>query len=117
MNTHVSESIVRIVAEKSGITDDLFVAGKSGTLKSMETREAFLRNPLHKIVCNETPKHSSWLNQIEIWFSILVRKVTRRGNFTSTDDLKVKIKAFIDYFNKTMAKPFQRTYQGKPLTV
>ena len=58
---------------------------------------------------------ASWLNQIEIWFSILARKAIRRGNFTSVEDLDAKISRFIDFFNKTMAKPFRWTYQGKPL--
>ena len=58
---------------------------------------------------------ASWLNQIEIWFSILVRKLIRRGTFTSKQDLKAKIEAFIVYFNATMAKPFRWTYKGKPL--
>jgi hypothetical protein len=49
------------------------------------------------------------------WFSILARKVIRRGNFTSKNDLKNKLNAFIDYFNETMARPFRWTYQGKPL--
>jgi len=62
-----------------------------------------------------TPKHASWMNQIEIWFSILVRKVLKRGNFTSVDDLKRKVLAFIEYYNRTMAKPFKWTYQGKAL--
>ena len=76
-------------------------------------RESFLA---HRITFHFTPKHASWLNQIEIWFSILARKVIRRGNFTSTEDLKAKIEAFIDHFNKTRAKPFKWTYQGTPLT-
>ena len=55
------------------------------------------------------------MNQIEIWLSILTRKLLRRGNFTSVEDLKTKVLAFIDYYNRTMAKPFKWTYQGKPL--
>ncbi len=59
--------------------------------------------------------HASWMNQVEIWLSILVRKLLKRGNFISVADLKAKVLAFIDYFNRTMAKPFRWTYQGKAL--
>lgn len=117
LNIHQSESLVRYVAEVSEITEDLGVFGKSGILHNKASRAAFLADVSHKIVFHYTPKHCSWLNQIEIWFSILVRKVLRRGNFTSTHDLCEKMLAFIDYFNKTMAKPFRWTYDGKPLAV
>jgi transposase len=117
LNTHCSESLVCYVAEISGITDDLGIKGRCGVLNSMVTRAAFLTNPSHKIVFHYTPKHASWLNQVEQWLSILVRKLLRRGNFTSTDDLRNKVLAFIAYFNRTMAKPFKWTYQGKPLRV
>jgi transposase len=116
LNVHMSEGLVRLVARHCGIDEQtLGQKGKSGVLKTKASRKEFLSDPTHRIRWVYTPKHTSWLNQIEIWFSILVRKVIKRGDFTSKEDLRQKILSFIDYFNKVMAKPFKWTFTGKVL--
>ena len=116
LNTHQSESLVRLVAERCGLEGDLGEKGEAGVLRSMATRAAFLSDPTHRIQFVYLPKHTSWLNQVELWFSILVRRVLKRGDFRSTEELQARILAFIEYFNKT-AKPFQWTYTGRPLVI
>jgi len=78
-------------------------------------RKEFLSDPTKPIVFHFTPSHASWLNQIEIWFFTLTRKVIRGGDFNSVDDLQDKIIEFIEYYNKHLAKPYQWTYTSKPL--
>jgi transposase len=113
LNTHQSEALVRWVAEQEGMDEDtLGVKGKSGILRSMESRAAFLHDPTHQVVFYYTPKHASWMNQVEVWLSILVRKLLKRGNFRSLDDLRDQVLAFIAYYNRTMAKPIKWTYTG-----
>ncbi len=117
LNTHKSETLVRLVADLVGTAEEqLGVKEKSGILKNMETRARYLSNPEHPVYFVFTPKHCSWLNQIEIWFSILSRKLLRRGNFSSKQDLKEQVLKFIHYFNKVLAKPFEWNYGGKPCT-
>jgi transposase len=114
LNTHKSESLVRLVAQRCGVQTDLGAKEKYGILKSMESRASFLSDLERRIRLVYIPKHTSWLNQIECWLSILVRRLLKRGNFTSTSDLKQKLLDFIAYFNQTMGKPFNWKFDGFP---
>jgi transposase len=115
LNIHCSETLVRVVAAACGIDEPLGRKGRRGVLGSMASRQAFLSDPAHRIRFVYTPKHSSWLNQIEVIFGVIMRKVIRRGSFTSVTDLRDKLVNFIEYFNRVFAKPFRWTYTGRPL--
>lgn len=115
LNTHMSESLVRLVAKRCGIDDDLGVKGRRGVLRSLPSRKKFLSNLRHRIRFVYTPRHCSWLNQVEIWFSILARRLLKRASFSSLVELRDRLVAFIRYFNTVLAKPFKWTYTGRPL--
>jgi transposase len=118
LTTHASATLVLWVAALCGIaTESLGKKGKSGVLQSVTTRKEFLTDATHRVRFVYVPKHTSWLNQVEIWFSVLARRVLRRGNFCSTEDLRQKILAYIAYYNRTRAKPYKWTYAGRPLNV
>ena len=105
LNTHQSEGLVKLVIERSGLKfsdEDIGLKGKSGILQSMETRAKFLSDVCHNIQFVYTPKHASWLNQVEIWFGILVNRLLKRLSVKSTSELKNKILSFVTYFNETI---------------
>lgn len=115
LDTHRSATLVELVARRCGIQEELGVKGREGILKSKQSRRQFLEDPSHRIRFVYTPRHCSWLNQVEIWFSILARRLLKRSSFTSVDDLRSRALQFIAYFNSVLAKPFRWTYTGRPL--
>jgi transposase len=115
LNIHCSETLVQVVAEACAITEPLGKKGVRGVLRSVASRQAFLSESSHRVRFVYTPKHSSWLNQIEVVFGVIMRKVVRRGSFTSVKDLRDKLMNFIEYFNRVFAHPFRWTYTGRPL--
>ena len=106
LNTHKSESLVRFISEACELKDDLGVKGKSGILQSMDSRMEFLSNEAHRIRFVYTPKHCSWLNQVEIWFGILSRKMLKRGSFKSKDEFLFIITILLSSKNYTSYTPF-----------
>jgi hypothetical protein len=119
LNTHMSESLVKMVAKLESMDESsLGVKGKSGILKNKETRAKFLEDRSHRISFVYTPKHTSWVNQVECWFSIITRRLlNKRASFTSVKDLEDKIRNFIDYYNKYQKKPFRWNYKGNLLRI
>jgi len=115
LNTHMSEALVRLVAARCQIEADLGQKEKHGILQSMQSRRRFLESSAHRIRFVYTPRHCSWLNQVEIWFSILVGRLLKRGSFASAEELEARVLAFIAYFNQMLAKPMKWTYTGRPL--
>lgn len=112
LNTHKSASLVRWVASVCYETIDLGIKGKEGVLKSQKSRMEFLENEGHHIRFFYTPKHCSWMNQIENWFGTLERKVIKHGEFISVESLEKQISDFICYYNSILSKPINWAFDA-----
>lgn len=118
LNTHMSESMVKLIADECNIDFELGIKGKSGILKSMKTRAEFLEDKSHKVRIVYTPKHCSWLNQIELWFGIITKQLlNKRSSFKSVEEVNSKIMEYIEYYNSNLAKKFKWSYSGKVLRI
>ena len=113
LNTHKSASLVEWVANQIKYDGDLGIKGKEGILFSMKSRMEFLENKTHRIRFQFTPKHCSWMNQIENWFGFLQRRVIKSGNFDSVNILESKIGCFIGYYNDFLASPRNWKFTGE----
>jgi hypothetical protein len=107
LNTHKSASLVRWVASVCYETIELGIKGKEGVLKSQKSRMEFLEDERHHVRFCYTPKHCSWMNQIENWFGILERKIIKHGEFISVESLEKQISDFICYYNNILSKPIK----------
>jgi DDE superfamily endonuclease len=117
LHMHPSEGLVRLVAAHDGRAEDWGPKDQRRLLKSMATRAACLSAPTHRLVCHYPPQQASWLNQSEMWCSIVVRQVRNRARCTAVEALQAQVWAFMEYFNATMAKPCKWTYGRQPLSV
>lgn len=109
-STHLSEDVVRWVAAQIEFEGDLGKKGYKGILQNKESRRLFLEDSRHRIQFFYTPKHCSWLNQIEHWFGLLSRHVLKNASFKSVKELEERIAQYIDYYNKYLAKPMNWRY-------
>jgi hypothetical protein len=109
LNTHWSLQLCQVVATLSHVP---FLPKE---LKTGKQRRAFLTDPTHKHVVHFTPKHGSWLNQVELWFSVFARRFLQRGEFCSAEEFEDRLREFLDDYNAHYAHPFRWTYTGQPL--
>ena len=109
LNTHWSLDVCRVVARWCRVP---FEPHK---LKKGVQRRAFLSDPSHRHVVHFTPKHGSWLNQAELFFSVLQRRFLARGSFPSVKDFERRLERFLKDYNRHHAHPYRWTYTGEPL--
>jgi DDE superfamily endonuclease len=109
LNTHMSLELCEMVAYLCGLPFH------PKELKTMEQRREWLADPEHKHVFHYLPLHGSWLNQVEMWFSVLARQFLRRGDFTSIKEFEERLWRYMDEYNLEKAHPYRWTYTGEPL--
>jgi transposase len=109
LNTHWSLDVCRAIADLCNIPF------RKEELRTGEQRRAFLMDPTHKHVLHFTPKHGSWLNQVELWFSVLARRFLQRGDFSSMQDFETRLLRYLEEYNRCHAHPYRWTYEGTPL--
>jgi hypothetical protein len=109
LKTHWSLDVCRLVAQWCG------VQCVAKALRRGVQRRAFLSDPPHTHVFHFTPKHGSWLNQVELWFSVLARRFLKRGDFNSAQDFTTRLADYLEVYNTHHAHPYRWTYMGQPL--
>jgi DDE superfamily endonuclease len=109
LNTHWSLDVCRLVAQWCK------VPCVANALSRGVQRRAFLSHPSHKHVFHFTPKHGSWLNQVELWLSVLARRFLKRGDFCSAQDFAARLCDYLEVYNTHQAHPYRWTYTGQPL--
>jgi hypothetical protein len=109
LNTHWSLAVCLLVAELCDLQID------KRQLRTGKQRRAFLTDESHKHVMHFTPIHGSWLNQVELFFSVLARRFLRRGVFASMAEFEERLKAWLEKYNSEDAHPYKWTYTGQPL--
>ena len=109
LNTHWSLDVCKWVAERSGIPFD------AQALRTGEQRRKFLSDPGHKHVFHFTPIHGSWLNQVELFFSVLSRRFLKRGDFSGAQSFEQRLDAWLTAYNRDHAHPYRWTFTGEPL--
>ena len=109
LNTHWSREVCEVLAALNRRTPD------ARQWRTGAERRAFLTDPEHAFRFVFTPKHGSWLNQVELWFRVLARRFLKRGDFASAAEFEERLGRYLDHYNAHQAHPYRWTYTGQPL--